>query len=207
MSVAELVFRFISAQVEAPKAENLTENVVNATTKPPSTPEGMFVAYGSLVIMAILPIYFGSYRSVHYHKENVRIVNRNISQISDLKFQKAEKMTSKDAAIFPIMASVALFSLYIVFKLFSKEYINMLLTGYFFFLGVLALTHLLRYACDTFAHPVCVDNLLLFTVQYAVSWCLVQSPTFPIISYSGKVKVIKHQISSTTNSPPMMWFH
>ncbi|XP_065167194.1 minor histocompatibility antigen H13 isoform X2 [Atheta coriaria] len=141
MSVAELVFRFISAQVEAPKAENLTENVVNATTKPPSTPEGMFVAYGSLVIMAILPIYFGSYRSVHYHKEN-----------------KAEKMTSKDAAIFPIMASVALFSLYIVFKLFSKEYINMLLTGYFFFLGVLALTHLLSPICSKLV-PSAIPNI------------------------------------------------
>ncbi|XP_056645042.1 minor histocompatibility antigen H13 [Diorhabda carinulata] len=106
--------------------ENLTENVKNATEKTPSTPEGMAVAYGSLVIMAMLPIFFGSYRSVAYHKEN-----------------KPEKMTKKDAAIFPIMASCALVALYIVFKLFSKEYINLLLTGYFFFLGVLALTHLL----------------------------------------------------------------
>jgi minor histocompatibility antigen H13 len=29
-------------------------------------------------------------------------------------------------------------------QIFSKEYINLLLTGYFFFLGVLALCHLLR---------------------------------------------------------------
>lgn len=106
--------------------ENVTENASNKTTKTPSTPEGMAVAYGSLVIMALLPIFFGSYRSVIYHKE-----------------KKPEKMTKKDAAIFPIMASCALFALYIVFKLFSKEYINLLLTGYFFFLGVLALTHLL----------------------------------------------------------------
>lgn len=110
----------------AQTSENLTENVVNKTGKPPSTPEGMAVAYGSLVFMAILPIVFGSYRSVVYHKE-----------------KKPEKMTKKDAAMFPIMASCALFALYIIFKLFSKEYINLLLTGYFFFLGVLALTHLL----------------------------------------------------------------
>ncbi|KAL3288963.1 hypothetical protein HHI36_003406 [Cryptolaemus montrouzieri] len=112
--------------VVAQANENLTGNATNSTGKPPSTPEGMAVAYGSLVIMAILPIFFGSYRSVNYHKE-----------------QKPEKMTKKDAAMFPIMASGALFLLYIVFKLFSKEYINLLLTGYFFFLGVLALTHLL----------------------------------------------------------------
>lgn len=31
-----------------------------------------------------------------------------------------------------------------VLQLFSKEYINLLLTGYFFLLGVLALAHILR---------------------------------------------------------------
>jgi minor histocompatibility antigen H13 len=36
-----------------------------------------------------------------------------------------------------------LFGLYIFFKLFSKEYINLLLTGYFFVLGVIALSHLM----------------------------------------------------------------
>lgn len=60
--------------------ENLTSNAQNVTGRPPSTPEGMAVAYGSLVIMALLPIFFGSYRSVVYHKEKVcsscRIVNR-----------------------------------------------------------------------------------------------------------------------------------
>lgn len=48
--------------------ENITQNANNTTTKPPSTPEGMVVAYGSLVIMAMLPIFFGSIRSVKHHK-------------------------------------------------------------------------------------------------------------------------------------------
>lgn len=52
--------------------ENLTENAANKTGKTPSTPEGMAVAYGSLVVMAMLPIFFGSYRSVIYHKEKVK---------------------------------------------------------------------------------------------------------------------------------------
>lgn len=52
-------------------------------------------------------------------------------------------MTKKDAMMFPIIASCALFGLYIFFKIFSKEYINLLLTGYFFILGVLALSHLM----------------------------------------------------------------
>lgn len=52
-------------------------------------------------------------------------------------------MTSTDAMQFPIIASVALFTFYLAFKFFSKDYINLLLTGYFFILGVLALAHLI----------------------------------------------------------------
>lgn len=56
-------------------AENLTATVVeNATetitgAKIPATPEGMAVAYGSLVIMAMLPIFFGAIRSVKHQKQ------------------------------------------------------------------------------------------------------------------------------------------
>lgn len=59
-------------EVVAQVKENLTENVTNTTGKTPSTPEGMAVAYGSLVIMALLPIFFGSYRSVKHHKEKFK---------------------------------------------------------------------------------------------------------------------------------------
>lgn len=46
----------------------LNETAGNATAKIPSTPEGMAIAYGSLLLMAVLPIFFGSFRSVRYHK-------------------------------------------------------------------------------------------------------------------------------------------
>lgn len=41
----------------------------NSTVKPKATPEGMALAYGSLVVMALVPIFYGSFRSVGYHKE------------------------------------------------------------------------------------------------------------------------------------------
>ena len=49
-------------------ANNATADGVNATTegKTPSTPEGMAIAYGSLVFMALLPIFLGSFRFVLY---------------------------------------------------------------------------------------------------------------------------------------------
>lgn len=122
-TVAEAVEKVAQAAGEA--ANNITN------TKPPSTPEGIAVAYGSLVIMAMLPIFFGSIRSVKHHK------------LKKESGEKADTMTSKDAMMFPIIASCALFGLYMFFKIFSKDYINLLLTGYFFFLGVMALSHLL----------------------------------------------------------------
>ena len=49
--------------------ENITEAVKNGTGKVPATPEGMAIAYGSLVIMALLPIFFGSFRSIKHHAD------------------------------------------------------------------------------------------------------------------------------------------
>jgi minor histocompatibility antigen H13 len=107
------------------------------STKVPASPEGMAIAYGSLVLMALLPIFFGAFRSVKHHKEQKEQYEEG--------GERPETMSHKDAAMFPLIASCALFGLYVFFQVFSKEYINLLLTVYFFFLGILALTHLLRY--------------------------------------------------------------
>lgn len=42
-----------------------------AAPRPPATPEGMALAYGSLVLMALLPIFFGALRSVSCAKSKV----------------------------------------------------------------------------------------------------------------------------------------
>lgn len=48
------------------------QNATNSTTgRIPATPEGMAVAYGSLLVMAILPIFFGSLRSVKHHQKQL----------------------------------------------------------------------------------------------------------------------------------------
>lgn len=101
---------------------------LNATAKFVATPEGTALAYGSLVFMALLPIFFGALRSVTCSK------SKNASDMP-------ETITSRDAARFPIIASCTLFGLYLFFKVFSQEYINLLLSLYFFVLGVLALSH------------------------------------------------------------------
>lgn len=48
---------------------NDSQAAVNGTGKIPSTPEGMALAYGSLVVMALLPILCGSFRSVKHQQQ------------------------------------------------------------------------------------------------------------------------------------------
>ncbi|RWS04059.1 minor histocompatibility antigen H13-like protein [Dinothrombium tinctorium] len=129
-------FTFLISQLnETIASEALNETAANNGTdaKPKATTEGRTLAYISIVLMAVIPIIIGSFKSVKAHQKQ-----KDQREISG---EMPETMTTKDAAMFPLIASGALFGLYIFFKLFSKEYINLLLTGYFFFLGVLALTH------------------------------------------------------------------
>ncbi|MEJ1278910.1 hypothetical protein NN561_009834 [Cricetulus griseus] len=105
-----------------------TPSPAHGTTRPPSTPQGIALAYGSLLLMALLPIFFGALRSVRCARGK---------SSSDMP----ETITSRDAARFPIIASCTLLGLYLFFKIFSQEYINLLLSMYFFVLGILALSH------------------------------------------------------------------
>ncbi|XP_048879752.1 minor histocompatibility antigen H13-like [Brienomyrus brachyistius] len=107
---------------------NGTDSVNATAAKFVSSPEGPALAYGSLVFMALLPIFFGALRSISCAK------SKNSADMP-------ETITSRDAARFPIIASCTLFGLYLFFKVFSQEYINLLLSMYFFVLGILALSH------------------------------------------------------------------
>jgi len=133
----------MSEEVITDSVESVTEKVVDAAaevvngtaTKVPASPEGMMIAYGSLLVMALLPIFIGAYRSVASHKDS--------KDKSAKSGEAPETMTQKDAMMFPLIASCALFGLYVVFQIFGKEYINMLLTFYFFVLGIFALVHMI----------------------------------------------------------------
>jgi len=120
----------VTASVDSAVNETLKNGTLSGRAA--ATPQGLFVAYASLVVMALVPIWYGSFRSVAFNKKQKD------------SGEKIESMSKKDAAMFPIIASCALFGLYIFFKIFSKEYINLLLALYFFVIGVLCVTNLLR---------------------------------------------------------------
>jgi len=63
-------------------------------------------------------------------------------------------MSAEDAWKFPFIGSGVLFGLYLLFKIFSKDYINMLLTGYFLLFGILAVASTVKpLFLPFFSHP------------------------------------------------------
>lgn len=68
--MADVVEQVVNATLNATlnaTAENATDT--SSGKKIPATPEGAAVAYGSLVVMAMLPIFFGAIRSVKHQKD------------------------------------------------------------------------------------------------------------------------------------------
>jgi minor histocompatibility antigen H13 len=93
------------------------------------------LAYSAIVTMAVTPIYIGCHLSVDQ--------------------KGVETMSSEQAWKFPLIGSGVLFGLYMLFKLFSKEYINMLLTSYFLVLGILAVAGSLKpFLLPLFSKPI-----------------------------------------------------
>jgi len=143
----------------------LNETLKNATNgteneKFKATTEGLALAYSSLVVMALLPIIIGSFKSVKHQKRQQE------------SGEEIETMSTREAMLFPLIASCTLFGIYVVFQIFSKEHINLLLAFYFFLLGVIALTRMI----NSFSHKFWPTSLLgnrLFDLKFS----LTTSPT------------------------------
>ena len=88
---------------------NLTDSVngTNATERFQASNEGMVVAYGSLLLMALFPIVVGSFKSVKHVTH----------QKKHGKSEDVEVMTNKDAMMFPVYGSGVLLGIYLVFRL------------------------------------------------------------------------------------------
>lgn len=57
----------VSEKVLQDAVENATETISGAKT--PASPEGAAMAYGSLILMAMIPIFLGALRSVKHQKD------------------------------------------------------------------------------------------------------------------------------------------
>jgi len=121
------------ADVEVPTPEEVLPEVVkNLTGRAVASTEGLALAYFSLFMMAIVPIIWGSFRSITYHRKS----KESGTQI--------EVMSTKDVYMFPIMASAMLFGIYIIVKYLSAEHLNLVIASYFFIIGTWALSFIVR---------------------------------------------------------------
>lgn len=111
----------------------LNETVANNATRV-FTPEAG-IASAALFFMAIIPIYIGCHKSIKAVAESIKPESTEVTA-----FQ------TKEAAMFPIYASLTLFGIFVVFKFIAAQYINNLLAVYSFFLGVQTVFSLTRYA-------------------------------------------------------------
>jgi len=87
-------------------------------------------AYIALLTLAVIPIIIGSFKS--------------------LNPTAFESITSKDAYMFPLVGSSFLFGLYVLFKYFAADMINLLLSTYFMILGVGGVINVLAPIFKTF---------------------------------------------------------
>ena len=165
-------FYSIIAQVNE-TLQQLPETNGTESEKPKSTPEGMLTAYVSLVIMALIPIVVGSFKSVDHHisqKKKSRVSkaslitwrvsmkilaghrrdsgNDDVERCYDVPTHcllcSLWSLRSFSGQLFTCLFEPSIMTCHFIWKqIFSKEYINLLMTGYFVVLGAMAMSHIL----------------------------------------------------------------
>ncbi|KAI8339393.1 signal peptide peptidase-domain-containing protein [Chlamydoabsidia padenii] len=103
---------------------------------------GLKIAYGALMTMAVIPIYTGSFASLTGMKRPANAPKKKSTsplEDSDDEEGVSETLSASDAWMFPVMGSITLFSLYLIFRYVHKDYINMMITGYFGLMGTMAM--------------------------------------------------------------------
>lgn len=115
------------------------------------------VTYVIIGVLALLPIYFGSFaslkvrtliHSVNLHQHPVsaplkpkKVYSPDEDTSSDEDEPTVDMVSSDDAWMFPIGGSVMLVGLYVLFKYLNKDYLNYLFTAYFGVIGVFAVSN------------------------------------------------------------------
>ncbi|KAJ3196139.1 hypothetical protein HK101_009972 [Irineochytrium annulatum] len=120
--------------------------------------EGTLYAYIAIGLMAVIPVYCGSWASLKIPIKKERKKRRHNEE------EEAEYFSFDDAKWYPVVGSVTLLGLYLVIKFVSKEIINMVLTANFLMLGVGAFYKVVLMASRFFSgYELVGDYGLVFT--------------------------------------------
>ncbi|CAO1630881.1 unnamed protein product [Jaminaea pallidilutea] len=118
--------------------------------KPDDLP--LFIAYFALITLALVPIYFGAYQSLRTPAATLKARKEKRKKLTkgdrseaeeeeddeDDEAVSTETLTSSDAWLFPVIGSCVLFSMYLVFKFLDRKWVDRILGGYFFLVGIAA---------------------------------------------------------------------
>ena len=85
----------------------------------------------NLIVTSTLIVFIGCHRSLRLLKTEAQ---------GGTPKEEKETLSAQDAYLFPFMGSAALFGLYVAFKYFDKDTVNLLLSLYFCVVGVFTLT-------------------------------------------------------------------
>jgi len=104
---------------------------------------GLLAATRFVIIPANIqmPLLTGSILFIASHRS---LKLNELDAITGKRSSDSESISKKDAMMFPVFGSLALFSLYIAYKFIGKEYMNMLLTSYIMLAGVSAVANTLE---------------------------------------------------------------
>lgn len=112
-----------------------------------SSDRDLFLAYGALMSGAIVPIYHGSFASLRTPLATKKALKKQRKsgeeEEDDESITVPETLTAEDAYWLPVIGSVVLFSMFLVFKYLDKLWVDRVLGFYFGFVGTFAVTKVL----------------------------------------------------------------
>ncbi|GJJ06307.1 hypothetical protein Clacol_000498 [Clathrus columnatus] len=142
--------------------------------------DDIYVAYAGLITLATVTIYAGAWGSLPPPRKPQKSDKKDIIDDEDEEPDLDERISSSDAYIFPIIASVGLLGFYLAFKYLSKEWINWLLR---------------REKWNLF------DRTQLFLVKNRLGQCISTSLSYPILTWVWLVPPELLRLSFRTPTP------
>jgi minor histocompatibility antigen H13 len=141
----------------------------------------MFMAYVLLIAITILGLYFDLplFFQVPIHTTLLIYIgaihstkqyqSRSPAAIGGPNPEKLDVMTQKDAWTFPIVGSAVLFGLFLLFKFFDKDNINLLFQVYFSVIGAYTIACYIYERVCTYPGFVTMKNVALFNIP-PIKW-------------------------------------
>lgn len=105
---------------------------------------GVLPAYSATVALSILPYFVNVGVSAQLIPVSMLLLyigcHLSLRNVHRPGQEDSQQLASKDAYMFPVFGSIALLTLYCAYKYLPPQYLNMIVSAYFFLAGLLALT-------------------------------------------------------------------